>query len=243
MSAEHPPPEFLDWIEAYGIEFDPGDLERLGRYLALLLDANTRFNLTAITDPDQAWTRHVFDSLTLLPYLDSSAAHRVIDIGSGGGLPGIPLAVAMPDVRFTLLEATGKKAVFLRETAAMLELDNIDVVGDRAETIGHDREHHRERYDAVTARAVGRLAVLLELAAPLAKVGGHILAIKGAKAAREIEDAREALRLLHCEIADTARTPTGTVVVIEKRRRTPKVYPRRPGEPKRAPLGVPRATG
>ncbi|MHC4080198.1 MAG: 16S rRNA (guanine(527)-N(7))-methyltransferase RsmG [Planctomycetota bacterium] len=238
MGALHPPARFAEAAKAYGIAFDPGDLEKLGAYLSLLLDANTRFNLTAITDPDAAWVKHIFDSLTLLPYVVAAEAGQVIDVGSGGGLPGVPLAIALPEVDFTLLEATGKKADFLRDAAGHLELSNVEVVNDRAETIGGDRENHREQYDLVAARAVGKLAVLLELAVPLVRVGGHVAAIKGAKAHREIEEAGKALHLLHSKVVETTRTPTGTIVLVEKLRRTAKVYPRRPGEPKRAPLGV-----
>ncbi len=231
-----PTEEFLREAGSYGIAFDEGDLEELGLYLALLLEANTRFNLTAITDPAQAWMRHLFDSLTLMPWLIEAGAASVIDVGSGAGLPGIPLAVAMPGLRVALLEATGKKARFLREVAAALGLRNVEVIGERAETAGRDRARHRERYDAAVARAVGTLPVVLELAAPLVRAGGHILAIKGAKAAQEIEEAAAALRLLRCEVVRTARTPTGTIVVVRKTAPTPRPYPRRPGEPKRSPL-------
>jgi 16S rRNA (guanine527-N7)-methyltransferase len=230
------PTDFARAMEQHGIAFDDGDLARLGRYLDLLLEANTRFNLTAITEPAEAWSRHVGDSLTLLPLLVSLDAQTVIDVGSGGGMPGIPLAIAMPDVCFTLLEATGKKARFLETVAADLALPNVEVVADRAETIGRDRERHREHYDVAIARAVGRLAVLLELTVPLVRVGGHLLAIKGERAGEEIDEAKQALHLLHSHFIDTHRTETGTIVVIEKMRRTPKLYPRRPGEPKRVPL-------
>jgi 16S rRNA (guanine527-N7)-methyltransferase len=238
MGARQPPARFAEAAEAYGIEFDPGDLDKLGEFLSLLLEANTRFNLTAVTDPDEAWVKHVFDSLTLLPYVVSAEATHVIDVGSGGGLPGVPLAIVLPEVDFTLLEATGKKADYLRDVAERMDLANVDVINDRAETIAHDRENHREQYDLVVARAVGRLVVLAELAVPLVRVGGHVAAIKGAKASTEIEEAGEALRLLHGEVVETSRTPTGTIVLIEKLRRSAKLYPRRPGEPKRAPLGV-----
>lgn len=230
-----PPSEFERAAGEYGLRFDPGDLERLSAYLAMLLDATTRFNLTAITDPDEAWLKHVFDSLTLLPF--TGDATTVLDLGSGGGLPGVPLAIAMPGVRFVLLEATGKKAAFLRQVAERLELSNVEVVNERAEIAGRDAVH-RERYDVVVARAVGRLAVLIELAAPMARIEGHVLAVKGARAAEEIAEAKQALYMLHCRVMETVRTPTGTIVVIRKARRTPKHYPRRPGEPKRCPLGA-----
>jgi 16S rRNA (guanine527-N7)-methyltransferase len=132
VSAQQPPARFAEAAEAYGIEFDPGDLDKIGEFLSLLLEANTRFNLTAVTDPDEAWVKHVFDSLTLLPYVVSAEAGHVIDVGSGGGLPGVPLALTMPEVDFTLLEATGKKADFLRDVAERMDLANVDVISDRA---------------------------------------------------------------------------------------------------------------
>ncbi len=233
--ASEPTPEFLAAADAWGLAFDAGDLDRIGTLLALLLEANARFNLTSITDPAEAWMKHVFDSLTLLPWIEGAGPKRVIDVGSGGGFPGLALAIALPGVAFALVEATGKKAEFLRGAAAELGVANVSVIADRAETIGRDPAH-REAYDLATARAVGPLAVLLELASPLVRVGGHVLSIKGAKAAQEIEEAAEAMSVLHCRLVETKRTPTGTVVVVEKTGRTPKPYPRRPGEPKRSPL-------
>src|SRR5690606_315212 len=201
-----PPPGFLDAAGALGIEFDPGDVERLGRYLHLLLEANKIHNLTAVTDPDQAWTRHILDSLTLMSLLDSaegeepgadtSESRQVIDVGSGGGLPGIPLAIVRPDLRFTLLEATGKKAAFLRQAIAELGLANAQVLAERAERAGQDPEH-RERYDVAVARAVGPMAVIAELTVPFVKVGGQVLLIKGQKADEELAAAKQALYLLH----------------------------------------------
>lgn len=252
-----PTAEFLAACDAAGVVFDPGDLPRLETYLRLLLETNRQFNLTAVTEPAQAWMRHIFDALTLLPLLDAceegeetadasrppaagSGQERVtsvIDVGSGGGLPGIPLAVARPDVRFTLLEATGKKADFLARVAGELGLGNVEVLRERAETVGQDHRRWRERFDAVIARAVGPLPVLLELTVPLARVGGVVLAIKGERAGEEIEAAKAALHALHSAVIDTVRTPTGTIVVVEKRRATPRLYPRAPGEPKRRPLG------
>lgn len=232
-----PPAEFLRASESLGISFDAGDIEKLGRFLAMLLDANTRFNLTAITNPDEAWRRHIFDSITLVPYVISLDAKAVMDVGSGGGLPGIPLAIVLPNVQFTLLEATGKKARFLQDVVNDLGLRNVRVINDRAETVAADHKGgHREHYDLVMARAVGRLPVLLELTVPFAKVGGHVLAMKGEKAAEEIAEAKQALYLLHAQVTDTIHTPTGALVIIEKTRKTPRTYPRSPGEPKRSPL-------
>ena len=233
-----PPPEFLDHLRSIRIDLDSGDIERFGEFLSLLFETNRQFNLTAIVSPEEAWIRHIADSLTLIPFLDSSDAQAVIDVGSGGGLPGLPLAIAMPQVAFTLLEATGKKAALLEAATKRLSLENVRVINERAETIGRDRAHHREHYDVAIARAVGRLAVLLELTVPLVKVGGQIFAIKGEKAPQELEEAKQALHMLHCRHVETVRHETGNVIVIEKLRQIPRIYTRRPGEPKHAPLGV-----
>lgn len=248
-----PTPDFLAAADAAGIVFDTGDLDALGRYLALLLDTNKQFNLTAIDDPAEAWTKHILDSLTLLPLVtDLPDGAAVIDVGSGGGLPGIPLAIVLPRLRVTLLEATGKKAGFLRRAISELGLANTEVIQDRAERVGQARGErtteqgrighragHREAYDAVVARAVGRLATIAELCAPLAKVGGRIVLIKGQKADEELAEAAKALSLLRVEHAGTIGTPTGRIVVLDKPHPTPRAYPRADGEPGRAPLGVP----
>lgn len=233
-----PPDDFFELTHRLGLEFEDDDLDRLGRFLECLLETNRKFNLTSITDEAEAWTRHIADSISLAAYLVSAFAERVIDIGSGGGLPGLPLAIVLPQMHFTLVEATGKKAAFLRETAAGLGLINVDVINDRAETLGRDHKRHREQYDVAIARAVGRLPVLLELTVPLVKVEGHVLAIKGQQAKQELEEAKPALHLLHCDVIDLVEGETGTIVVIEKKRKTPRLYPRLPGEPKRVPLGV-----
>lgn len=241
VSPLSPPPGFLDAAGELGVSFEPGEVERLGKYLAILLDANTRMNLTAITSPDEAWTRHILDSLSLLSVLaDLPESPRIVDIGSGGGAPALPLAIVMPRARFTLVESTKKKADFLLAAAKALGLSNVEVVNNRAESIGAHPSLLRAQFDAVTARAVGRLAILAELCVPLAKVGGIIALIKGQKADEELEEAKQALHMLHASHAGTIDTPTGRIVVLEKRRTTPIDYPRKPGEPERAPLGVSR---
>ncbi|MFG0259352.1 MAG: 16S rRNA (guanine(527)-N(7))-methyltransferase RsmG, partial [Phycisphaerales bacterium JB041] len=176
---------------------------------------------------------------------------RLIDVGSGGGLPAIPLAIVSPHLRFTLLEATGKKCDFLRHAITELGLDNAEVLQSRAEAAGQNRGDRqpdgsrlnaiRETFDAATARAVGPLAVIAELTVPLIKPGGLAILVKGQRADEELEEAKQALHLLGAAHAGTVDTPTGRVVVLEKLRVTPRTYPRRDGEPKRAPLGVPKA--
>ncbi|MFW6336965.1 MAG: 16S rRNA (guanine(527)-N(7))-methyltransferase RsmG [Phycisphaeraceae bacterium] len=229
-------------LEGLGFELPEVLLDRLASYLALLLETNQRINLTAIRDADEAWRRLIVDSLTPLPGLDDlEEGGSLIDVGSGGGMPGIPLAIGRPDLRVTLLEATGKKARFLESAVRELGLDNVAVVCERAETAGRDAPH-RERYDAAVCRAVGPMNVLLELCLPLVRVGGRLLAMKGPKAEEELERAGDALDTLgagelHVFDAYPETFANDLVIVrVAKDRATPKGYPRRPGVPKREPL-------
>lgn len=241
MTAPTPPEVFTQTCQTHGFELSPDELDRLGGYLHLLLETNKQFNLTAIRDPDEAWMRHILDSLSLLPHIGE--ARTLIDVGSGGGLPGVVVAIVQPQLRVTLLEATGKKANFLRTVAAELPLPNTTVVNDRAETAGQDRAH-RERYDLVTGRAVGPMNVMLEYTLPLASVGGRVLAMKGRKAEQELRDAGDAIMLLgggevnvYDALPGVPRVEADAVIVeIAKEHPTPAHYPRLPGTPKQDPL-------
>jgi len=237
VSPLEPPAGFVERAAALGVAFEAGELERLGAFLAMMLETNKTHNLTAITDPTEAWTRHILDALTLLAVLSTlEDGSRVADIGSGGGVPGVPLAIVLPGLNFTLVDATGKKATFLRDAVSALGLTNVTVLQDRAERMGQDLAH-REQYDAVVARAVGPMPMLIELLAPLAKVGGAVLAIKGAKAAEELASAKDAIRAVGATYERTLETPTGKVLAFLKARKTALAYPRSGGLPKTKPLG------
>lgn len=237
VAALEPTAEFLRAAEEFGLSFDEGDLPRLGKFLALLLAANDQLNLTAITDPAQAWMRHIFDALTLIPILgECQTGARVADVGSGGGVPGIPLAITLPDLRFTLIESTAKKAEFLKAAVAAMGLENVEVAAERAEALGMVGSFQRESFAAVVARAVGRMNVIAELCIPLVAPGGRAIFVKGQKATEELAEAMSAIGSLGARHAGTIETPTGRVVVLEKASRTPREYPRRPGEAKKAPL-------
>lgn len=223
--SEPVPARFHELLATLHLELDAGDIPRFGSYLDLLFEANLRFNLTAVKSREEAWVRHILDSLTLVPALVSLDAQRIADVGSGPGLPGIPLAIAMPHARFTLIESTGKKARFIGETATALGLSNITVVNDRAEKICHDPAH-RAQYDAATARALGALSAMLGWTVPLLKIGGFVLAMKGAKAQDELADAKKTMHELHVRPGEIITTPTGVIVPIEKTRTTPHALPR-----------------
>ena len=243
MTNPAPIPDFLlDDFTRLGLTLDATAIDRLAGYLGLLLDANTRTNLTAIKDPDTAWRRLITDSLTLLPGLEDLDGHsKVIDIGTGGGLPGVPLAIARPDVGFTLVDATGKKVAFLQSCVDALGLENVAAIQGRAEVLGHEQKH-RQSYDLATVRAVGKVSEIAEYCLPMVRVGGRMLAMKGGAAEQELGEAGDALSILGAgDVALIDAYPEGfdselVLISIVKDRPTPKGYPREPGLPRKTPL-------
>jgi 16S rRNA (guanine527-N7)-methyltransferase len=209
-----PPEGFAAHLRTIGLDADEAVLTQLGDYLARLLAMNEQMNLTAIHDPADAWERHVFDALTLVPLIVGAGATRLVDVGSGGGLPGIPLAIALPDLKVTLVEATQKKAAFLTAVAEAMGLANVTVRADRAEALGADALHGA--FDVVTARAVGRLAALVPITAPFAKKDGLLLLVKGQRAEEELTEAARVISEQRCTHEKTVATPTGRIVVLRR---------------------------
>lgn len=220
-----PPDDLGERLAAMGVTLDEKAIARLGDYLARLLAMNEHMNLTAITDPVEAWTRHALDALTLVPLLaDLKAGARVVDVGSGGGVPAIPLAIARPDLKFTLIDATQKKATFLAAVARALGLSNVTVRAQRAELVG--QAELRGVFDVATARAVGRIAMLAPLTAPLVKPNGRVLLIKGQRADEELEEATLVLAEQRCTHEQTLDTSTGRIVVLRLGPAEPRTAPR-----------------
>lgn len=230
-----------------GIALDQGQLDLMQRFVTLLLARNRQVNLTRIVEPAEVERRHLLDSLTCaLPVRDalaSGTAWRCIDVGSGGGLPGIPLAVAFPSLRVTLLESVGKKAAFLSEAVAALGLSCVTVRTARAEDAARDPDE-RDRYDLVVARALAPLPVALEWCLPFARPGGVVVLPRGSDLASQLADGRYAAgqlagRLREPIPLDDPDLPPGrSLVVADKLGPTPKRFPRRPGLASKQPLSA-----
>jgi len=210
------------------VTLDTSQHHRLSRYLDLLLRENIRMNLTRITDRGMAEVQHVGDALTVLPLLPQGE-FSLADVGTGGGVPGIPLAIARPDARVLLIESTKKKALFLQFAVVDLGLKNVRIYDDRAEEAGQSDE--RETFDVATARAVATLDWLAEWCLPLVKVKGKVLAMKGRKATEELLEAKHAIRQLGggqpiTHPVDLPGTDSLIIVEIPKVRKTDPRYPR-----------------
>ncbi len=239
--------ELVDSVErVLGLALDPEQAERLLAYRDHLLARNAQFNLTGINDPEEALHKHLVDSLSpwLVPGL-REAGPLWFDLGSGGGLPGIPLALTAPSQSIVLVESTQKKAAYLNEVATDFGLrERVTVLAERAEVLGQDRQW-RSRGDVVVAKAVGSLAELLELGLPLLHKGGLLLALKGPKAAEEIAEAGHALAVLGGTVEAVHeytlewQEDRRSLVVVRKTAPTPGAYPRRAGVPKTKPLLAP----
>jgi 16S rRNA (guanine527-N7)-methyltransferase len=224
----------MELLEEFGLSNE--QISKFDRYLELLLEWNEKFNLTAITDKSEIEEKHFLDSLELIKFYDLKSK-TLIDIGSGAGFPGIPLAIAEPTLKVTLLEANGKKVSFLQEVVKQLKLSNVKVIQGRAEEL-----KTRECYDIVTARAVKELNILLEIAFYLVKVGGCFFAYKGPIAKEEVENAKGALKALRAEVPifhkyklKKSQNPRVFLQILKKNE-TPRKYPRRYGEIVNHPL-------
>ncbi len=236
------------------LELTPAQVSAFQLYSDELRAWNEKFNLTAITQPQDIQIKHFLDSLSVLKVMDAGRrlvdggrlctakdAWRVIDVGTGAGFPGVPLKIVCPAVQLTLVEATGKKAAFCEHLVQALKLSAVTVVNARAEEVGQ-RPEHRERYDWALARAVAEMPTLAEYLLPLVKRGGRALAQKGKDALAETYAASRAIQKLGGELEQILEVELPGVaeprylVVLKKVATTPPRYPRRPGMPGKTPL-------
>jgi 16S rRNA (guanine527-N7)-methyltransferase len=216
-----------------------GFADGIERFAARLLAANSQLNLTRVVEPSAVARLHLLDSVAALPLVDPVGAARAVDLGTGGGVPGLVLAMARPEVRWLLVDSVRKKADAVAGIIAELGLANVEVTSERAEILGRS---HRDSSDLVTARALAPLPVVIEYALPLLRVGGSLIAWKGPLSAEELGAGAGAAAELggaEPEVHSAGIDALGDhqFVVVRKERPTPGRYPRRPGEPARRPLG------
>lgn len=229
--------EFRIECEKHGIVLDEVQMAQFRTYKDLLIEWNGKMNLTAITEEGEIWEKHFLDSL--LPFADLKI-HTLADVGTGAGFPGIPVKIAWPDIEVTLVEPLKKRCRFLEAVKDGLGLQGLVIAPERAEDFARD---HRDGFDAVCSRAVARLSILLELTAPLARVGGQVIALKGPGAAEELRAAEPAVKALDLTLekeTETALSAGERVnLYFRKDGPTPSGYPRNFGQIKKHPLEDP----
>ena len=219
-----------------GLELDEATRDKLCAFGAAMVKQNEVMNLTAITAPDQVAKLHLLDSLTLLCCADLKGK-QIVDVGCGAGFPGMPLAIACPEAKITLLDSLAKRMNWLDTVLPELGITNARTLTARAEEAVATR---REKFDFATSRAVARLNILLELTAPYVRVGGKVLAMKGAAAREELAEAKNAIKRLGLQLEEVRDFPIdGTnhsVIILKKVAPTPPQYPRRYAKIKQSPL-------
>lgn len=230
-------------LVAWGVCLDPGIEERL-QHFARLLSSYDEANVIGTKAFDQVLLEHVLDSMSCLLVPEVECSRVIADVGSGGGLPGLPLAIALPDTSFELIESTGKKATFLKHAVERFRLSNVEVINARAEDVARD-QIRRAAKDVCTVRAVAKLSVLAEYCLPLLKEGGRVIAMKGHVSDEEREEGNRAASVVGGGCVQTIEVPMleeleqkkRSLVVFKKVMETPESYPRRSGVPAKNPLG------
>ena len=207
--------------------------------MEMLIEWNKKINLTTIIEENEIILKHFIDSLTVMKYLKDE--DKIIDVGTGAGFPGIPIAITNPSTEVTLLDSLNKRIVFLEDVVDKIDLQNIICIHGRAEEIGKNYQY-REKYDLSISRAVANLTTLVEYLIPLVKIGGRCICMKGPDADEEIENAKYAIKELGGKIVEVNKfvLPESdiqrTIIIIEKVKQTPKKYPRKAGTPSKEPL-------
>lgn len=233
--------QFEARLKEKGISLTAQQIEQFEMYYKTLVEWNEKMNLTAITEKEEVYLKHFYDSISAAFFFDFSKPAHLCDVGAGAGFPSIPLKIVFPHLEITIVDSLNKRITFLNHLASVLKLGKVHFIHDRAETFGVNSAH-RESYDIVTARAVARLSVLSELCLPLVKVGGHFIAMKAAHAKEELEIGKKAITLLGGKVEKAfvftlpIEESERNILVIKKERQTPKKYPRKPGTPNKTPI-------
>ncbi|MGT2930249.1 16S rRNA (guanine(527)-N(7))-methyltransferase RsmG [Streptococcus dentasini] len=235
------PQEFYEQLAAAGYPLTEQQKQQFATYFELLIDWNNKINLTAITEKNEVYLKHFYDSLApVLQGMVTNRPIRLLDIGAGAGFPSLPMKIICPELQVTIIDSLNKRINFLETLAQKLNITGVHFYHGRAEDFGQDKAF-RAQFDLVTARAVARLQILTELTVPFLKVNGHLIALKAAAADEELLQAKQALILLFAKVTDTQtyHLPNGdprTITIIEKKKETPNKYPRRAGLPNKKPL-------
>lgn len=237
------PEFFIQSLSKHNIALTAKQKEQFNTYFKKLGAANEHVNLTRITEEDEVYLKHFYDSITPLIVIPEIFKENITmcDVGAGAGFPSLPIKILRPDLKLTIVDSLGKRLNFLSDLLEELGIEGVNLVHGRAEDVGKNPDY-REKFDLVTARAVARMSVLSEYCLPLAKVGGKFVALKGPKAQDELAASEKALDILGGKLVDSNEftLPNSdeerTIVVVDKVKSTPKKYPRQAGTPARKPL-------
>ena len=231
--------KMIELSEKIKIELSEEQIEKFFEYMKMLLEWNEKFNLTAITEQDDIILKHFIDSMTVLDFIQKE--NKIIDVGTGAGFPGIPIALMREDVHVTLLDSLNKRINFLNEISNQINIKNVNAIHGRAEDMGQNKET-REKYDIAISRAVANLTTLVEYLLPFVKVGGRCICMKGPDIEEELKNAEFAIKELGGEIEKVKKLmlPNSNIarniVVIKKIKETSNIYPRKAGLPAKQPL-------
>ena len=237
------PEKFVLELSKHNFELTDKQKQQFKLYFKMLIEVNEHVNLTRITEEDEVYLKHFYDSIT--PLFTFGAVFKdgatLCDVGAGAGFPSIPLKILKPGLKVTIVDSLQKRLNFLKDLISELGLTDVELVHGRAEDVGQNKLD-RERFDIVTARAVARMSVLSEYCLPLVKKGGYFVALKGPKAEDELDDGKKALEVLGGklikdeELTLPASEEERTLVLVQKVKSTPKKYPRQAGTPRRKPI-------
>lgn len=232
--------KFLDGLEELQISLHEDQMQQFLAYYEMLVETNKVMNLTAITEFDEVIEKHFLDSLSLIRVYDLRREVKILDMGTGAGFPGVPLKIAFPEIDLVLADSLNKRIKFLQDVIERIGLKKINAVHARAEELGKNKDY-REKFDLCVSRAVANLASLSEYCIPFVNEGGMFISYKSGEIEDEVEQSKKAVSILGGSISQVYKfdlyEQKRSFVLIQKKKKTPKTYPRKAGTPTKLPLG------